>query len=174
MGILDKNNRLNGLFSTQIQMQADPTQAGMWKSVVTQDGQMGVTVPAPPPYSPPQGPWYTAPMVTVRITHTHTHTHTHRDTHTVSCPPFSLSLSLSLSLCLESYCDQHCQNSETKCTFKFVKVSSSPVSIFQVVLPQALTGPSEVYYNMSESWDKYLVRTRNKWTIGEFPGLLQF
>ena len=27
-------------------MQADPTQAGMWKSVVTQDGQMGVTVPA--------------------------------------------------------------------------------------------------------------------------------
>ena len=38
-------------------------------------------------------------------------------------------------------------------------------------MPQALTGPSEVYYNMSESWDEYLVRTRNKWTIGEFAGL---
>ena len=46
-------------------MQADPSQPGMWKSVMTQDGQMGVTIPAPPAYSPPQGPWYTAPIVTV-------------------------------------------------------------------------------------------------------------
>ena len=55
------------IFPMQIQMQADPTQAGMWKPAMTQDGQVGVTVPAPPPYSPPQGPWYTAPIVTVRI-----------------------------------------------------------------------------------------------------------
>lgn len=47
------------------------------------------------------------------------------------------------------------------------RTTNNPCSAFQVVLPQALSPPPEKYYNMSENWDEYVVRTRNKWTIGE-------
>ncbi len=46
-------------------MQPNPATPGLWQTVATAGGQQGVTIPAPPPYSPPPGPWMNAPIVTV-------------------------------------------------------------------------------------------------------------